>query len=388
MKSKVCVYTCITGGYDSLREIEIRADNVDFICFTNDKNLKSKTWKVVHVENGGLTNHQLSRKLKMVGHPLIDKKYEISIWMDASVLWLQNPSDFAAKYLKKGVFACFKHWARDNVQDEAKACLSLHKDSKASLLDGLNFLKKEGFPDNLGLTEMTVFIKRHNDRKVREAMALWYDTYKNHSKRDQLSFMYAVWKTGLKIELIEEYSVWQNPYFNWKTHTMKQDVGCGFVYFGKDPIYPDFSNFFEFDYTNKDNKFNGIFNIPRDCDGFWLCLTDAAGIKITDLVLSKGSIEKLTGGLLWNDVYIPNVGRNYQWVSGQFRAGDKVQVGFVTDLNVAGAFFEAFNSMTKRLEDSQSEKRRLMEVNFGLENELAAIKSSRAWKLVTKLRRK
>ena len=41
---KICVYTCITGNYDDLKEVKVKEDNIDYICFTNNKGLSSNSW--------------------------------------------------------------------------------------------------------------------------------------------------------------------------------------------------------------------------------------------------------------------------------------------------------------------------------------------------------
>ena len=87
---KICVYTRITGNYDNLHEIEKIEKNIDYICFTNNKNLKSNTWKIIYIEDAKLDNQRLSRKIKMLGHPYILKNYEISVWIDASVVFKKS----------------------------------------------------------------------------------------------------------------------------------------------------------------------------------------------------------------------------------------------------------------------------------------------------------
>ena len=41
--NKICVYTCITGNYDNLIEINNIEEGIDYICYTNNKEIKSKT---------------------------------------------------------------------------------------------------------------------------------------------------------------------------------------------------------------------------------------------------------------------------------------------------------------------------------------------------------
>ena len=105
---KICAYTCITGDYDDLNEIENKEKNVDYLCFTNNKKLKSNTWKIIYIEDEKLDNQRLSRKIKMLSHPYIKDNYDISVWMDASVVFKKSIIDFVNKYLKNNSFAAFK----------------------------------------------------------------------------------------------------------------------------------------------------------------------------------------------------------------------------------------------------------------------------------------
>ena len=77
-KEKICVYTCITGNYDNVNEIK-QEDGIDYYLFTNNKKIKSNTWKVVYIEDESLSNVVLARKIKILGHPIINDKYDIII---------------------------------------------------------------------------------------------------------------------------------------------------------------------------------------------------------------------------------------------------------------------------------------------------------------------
>ena len=69
MANKICVYTCITGEYDDLKEIKNVEKNIDYYCFTNNKKIKSKTWNVVYIEDNELSNLLLARKTKIMIFP-------------------------------------------------------------------------------------------------------------------------------------------------------------------------------------------------------------------------------------------------------------------------------------------------------------------------------
>ena len=176
-KEKIVVYTVITGNWDDL--IEIDADvldkNIDYICFTNNKNLKSNTWKIVYIEDQNLSNHLLSRKIKILGHPLLEN-YDILVYIDGSVEIKEKISQFIKKEceLDKYSFVAFKHSIRKSVYEEANACVEYKKDCKEVIEKQLSFYKKEKFPDNSGLYELGIFVRRQNDSKVKETMKLWY----------------------------------------------------------------------------------------------------------------------------------------------------------------------------------------------------------------------
>ena len=80
--NKICVYTCITGNYDNLIEIN-KEKGIDYLCFTNNKKIKSKSWKIIYIEDKKLTNVELARKVKILGNE-ITNKYDITIWKDGN----------------------------------------------------------------------------------------------------------------------------------------------------------------------------------------------------------------------------------------------------------------------------------------------------------------
>ena len=77
---------------------------------------------------------------------------------------------------------------------------------------------KEKYPDDNGLIESTVYIKRPKDEKVKETMQLWFEMVNDYTKRDQLSFNYCIFKTKLKVRWIDEY-VFNNDWFKWHEHS-------------------------------------------------------------------------------------------------------------------------------------------------------------------------
>ena len=94
--NKICVYTCITGGYDDIQEIKNKEEGIDYYCFTNNPNIKSDTWKVIRIEDETLENITLARKTKILGNDIVNK-YDIALWMDGSTSFKKPIKDFIKK---------------------------------------------------------------------------------------------------------------------------------------------------------------------------------------------------------------------------------------------------------------------------------------------------
>ena len=61
--NKIAVYTCITGNYDNLLEISEKSDKIDYICFTDNKNLKSASWKIKYfseIDGFGILKNEIT----------------------------------------------------------------------------------------------------------------------------------------------------------------------------------------------------------------------------------------------------------------------------------------------------------------------------------------
>lgn len=144
----------------------------------------------------------------------------------------------------------------------------------------LKFYEDSGYKYDNGLIESTVFIKRPKDKKVRETCKIWFDMIVNFSHRDQLSFNYCLWKTGLKVKWIKE-KVFHNNWFEFKSHNLAKNIESYRVYFNdiNDSIY------------NMENDFQGSF-IKRDNE-YYIELIVPCDIKKTVIELSKVPFLKL-----------------------------------------------------------------------------------------------
>ena len=216
--NKICAYTCITGNYDNLIEINNIEDGIDYICYTNNKEIKSKTWKVEYIQDDNLTNVQLARKIKILGTPKLTK-YDVVVWIDGRIYFEKSIKDFIKKYvdLKNYDLVGFKHFCRNSINNEMIANYEIEKIDIAGLNKLDKFYKKEKFPDNCGLIETTLLFRNFNNIKLNQAMQDWFNMILEYSYRDQLSFNYVEWKNKLKVKYLD-INIWDNEYFKFNPH--------------------------------------------------------------------------------------------------------------------------------------------------------------------------
>ena len=75
MANKLIVYTCVTGGYDSVSRPTALPDWADFVCFGQDAPI---TWQA-------RDNTQLARYAKLNPHLVLPEGYEYCLWIDGNI---------------------------------------------------------------------------------------------------------------------------------------------------------------------------------------------------------------------------------------------------------------------------------------------------------------
>lgn len=207
-KDKLAVYTALFGDYDDLIEPKEKFEGCDFICFTDQEQLKSDIWEI-----------KVIKECDLPPNPhLFLGEYEWSLYVDANIAILKNPLELANKYLTKHDLALPKHFARDCIYEEAKECVILGKTKYEETKKQMDGYRKDGFPENFGLGENNILLRRHNGEKVIKLMTDWWNELKTQTKRDQLSLGYVIWKNGEKFWFMDESAREGMGYFEYTNH--------------------------------------------------------------------------------------------------------------------------------------------------------------------------
>ena len=253
--NKICVYTCITGNYDNLIEVQNIEDGIDYLCYTNNRKIKSKTWSVKYISDNTLTNAELNRKIKILGDKEL-KKYDATVYIDGNFTIVGSIKKMLEEkaILKRYDLVGFKHSVRNSINEEMLACLMYNKAKIENIAKLYDFYNREKFPDNNGLIEASILIRNFNNNKLNECMKLWFDMYINYAHRDQLSFQYAAWKTGLKYNLLDM-SVWNNEYTKSVEHKVANHIDADVFFKNQGIFLADKSKSISFDI--EENKIVG-----------------------------------------------------------------------------------------------------------------------------------
>lgn len=221
-KNEVVVYTALFGSYDKLLEPTIKSSKCKFICFTDDKNLKSNFWEIRLVD-GIVDPIAANRKMKFLPHQFLsDFKY--SLYIDSNIKIIHDPYDLIINYVQSFKINIPRHFERQCIYDELNECYNLNKINKTELNNLNQLFISEGYPRNNGLGENNIIIREHNDPVVINLMQEWWFFFSNGPKRDQLSLMFLAWKLDIPINLMRETSRNRNKYFRYHLHLNEEKL--------------------------------------------------------------------------------------------------------------------------------------------------------------------
>lgn len=232
-RERLVVYTALFGDYDLLRDPVGEFGDVDFVCFTDQAQLVSQVWDIIHVPAEGRSQVELNRLYKFFPHKFL-KEYTMSFYVDSNIQIKEKARELF-QFLTESThaFVLPDHFARNCIYQEAEIIVKSKKGDPDLVVTQMRSYKKEGFPENYGLTENNLIFRRHHDPNIIAAMELWWDEFFQKTKRDQLSLMYVLWK--LNIDYVTGiFSARRSPYFSVELHKRYQtrfNTWIGFVAF-------------------------------------------------------------------------------------------------------------------------------------------------------------
>lgn len=239
MGQKVYIYTAIFGAYDNLKEQPPQNLDCEFLCFTDNPELRSKTWRIIQHEDertAGMPTRMRARRLKIMNHELFSPparkwwpfpkadgetlRCDYSIWIDGSVRIKQETfAEEMIGYLGRYGMAMFIHPDRDCIYDEAEVCAQPEfiKNRGLPLREQVEHYRSEGYPERNGLIATTVLARDMRRKELSKINRDWWQELLKWTNRDQLSLPYVLWKNHYGYDPIN-LNHWDNHLFGQEWH--------------------------------------------------------------------------------------------------------------------------------------------------------------------------
>lgn len=216
----VC-YTVISGDYDDIIEPSVITFGWHYLCYS-DKKIKSNIYELILIpfELNELSQVKRQRMLKILPYKFIPN-YKVCVYVDSNITikcdlnWLFN------NYCNGNEFSVITHPLRNCIYEEAKECIKRKKDTKESIEKHIEMLYKNGFPQNYGLNETNMLVRK-NTQNVNIVMEEWANIIIDGSHRDQLSLSYVLWKLNYKPNNLPKETVRESDLFSIKPHKIKK----------------------------------------------------------------------------------------------------------------------------------------------------------------------
>jgi len=206
-----CVYTFIVGNYDSLKQPKIITPDWDYICVTDNPNLKSDIWQIIQIDNIDKQIEPAKKRAMslMIGHrKYLPKHYDIVITIGGQCVINIDLNELLTKYGYDNSYdACLcEHPNRDCVYDEAKKIIQVQRDTPERINKHVQMFIDEEYPIKNGLYASGMMIINNNSKNIHAYYDQWLSDYQTFpSVRDQMTMNYSEWKlykqTGIKLNI-------------------------------------------------------------------------------------------------------------------------------------------------------------------------------------------
>lgn len=190
--------------YDKINKI-IKQEGYDYYLIT-DQIIENKTelnWTILQIsEKLNFSNQReiIKRQRYYKIHPhLFFQNYDLSIYFDTKYTVQGNLDEFLLRILTDNIsIYVLEHPEVNTIHNEFERVLITKKDTIEKIMSIEKRYNRSHFPDNNGLSENCLIVRKHNQIKCVNFMNKWFNEIKQFSHRDQLSFNYILWKNDNK----------------------------------------------------------------------------------------------------------------------------------------------------------------------------------------------
>ncbi|WP_242091619.1 glycosyltransferase domain-containing protein [Aestuariivivens sediminicola] len=213
---KIAIYTANFGGKDALLTPlnYLDGSDISFYLFT-DTDLNVYPYETVIKP---LIFKDVSKNAfyyKHMGDPIL-KDYDVLIWHDSNIQLDFDKLPKLIEFAHNSFLTMYVHPDRDDFYSEAMTSVRIGKDFSLRILKQALIYFFNGMPAHAGMYASGILIKNQNIDSGNFYPFWWKQTLK-YSRRDQLSIVYVIHKTGQKINTIKG-NVFKNIYSIYHAH--------------------------------------------------------------------------------------------------------------------------------------------------------------------------
>lgn len=229
-RKDTAVYICITGDYDDVREPKYVSDRCDYFLLSDKKLEKPSIYQWLDIKEfipDELNDPIAQNRYCKINTHKIFPQYRYSVYVDGNITITGNITENIDR-LKDARIGVLAENYTDNVNVYALRCGAMRADLPEKLINQLESYWLQGMPENSGSFACGVLVREHNNPICIKLMEDWWREYCIHTKRDQISFTYILWKNGFnKNDILvccpEGYNAWnKTPYWEYTPKHKKE----------------------------------------------------------------------------------------------------------------------------------------------------------------------
>jgi hypothetical protein len=229
-RMRICIYTCITGGYETLNGETNKIKGVDLICFTESTTLASDIWQIEHIELFDRSDPSRSQRyIKCCPHlhPLLNL-YDITVYIDNTVKIGGQIEPLLNNFIASDAdIGLFEHTYRSSLYEELEAIRQRKINSDETTA---KIIAMASSIDSKLLIERPFwggFIIRNMKSSSTKAFgASWFSMVLLGSKRDQLSLPIALSLSNAKVYPLQSTAsdIFKSSFHSWPSHVNRKSI--------------------------------------------------------------------------------------------------------------------------------------------------------------------
>lgn len=229
---KYSVLTYVFGDYENLHEIDETDPDAEYICVTDNENLKSSTWRII-LDKGPKSYNSFDKVCMVRYNPFKYCNTDVVVKVDGSIKIKKSLSPIIDEFNNGNYETCVMiHPARSILEEEYKAWISIRGYDYNHALEVITQLRMCGHnPNYRGLYQLCFSIQRKTGN-VLMFNEMAYSLVRNlglnnHCDRlDQTLFSFVLNKnfSDMAVMAVDEDIVTNSDYMDWCIHGTDEKI--------------------------------------------------------------------------------------------------------------------------------------------------------------------